>query len=171
MAVSKKTTDTVVPPVPPVDQVVPPAPTSDVNAGVDTTALPQEGDVTVQTTIPPDAPLTQEEIDAQAKFEAENPLTPEEASQESNEALSIEEIAANQAAADAAFKAANDSVEERVAKEEAIHSMTPEELQAEFGWTVGEAISVLRDAISRSGSIHTDKMNDHLDKIEATSQL
>lgn len=141
MAVSKKTTDTVVPPVPPVDQVVPPAPTPDVNAGVDHAALPQEGDVLVTNTLSPEPTLTPEEI------------------------------AANQAAADAAFKAANDGVEERVAKEEAIPSMTPEELQAEFGWTVGEAIGVLRDAISRSGSIHTDKMNDHLDKIEATSQL
>lgn len=85
--------------------------------------------------------------------------------------LTPEEIAANQAAADAAFQAANAGVEERVAKEEAIPSMTPEELQAEFGWTVGEAISVLRDALSRSGSIHLDKMSDLLDKIEQTSQL
>lgn len=85
--------------------------------------------------------------------------------------LTPEEIAANEAAADAAFQAANAGVEERVAKEEAIPSMTPEELQAEFGWTVGEAISVLRDALSRSGSVHLDKMNDLLDKIEQTSQL
>lgn len=85
--------------------------------------------------------------------------------------LTPEQIAANQIAADAAFKAANYGAEERIAKEESIPSMTPEELQAEFGWTVPEAISVLRDAISRSQSIHKDKMNDHLDKIEATSQL
>ena len=98
-------------------------------------------------------------------------LTPEGTPQESSGALSIEEIAANQAAADAAFQAANAGVEERVAKEEAIPSMTPEELQAEFGWTVGEAISVLRDALSRSGSIHLDKMSDLLDKIEQTSAL
>lgn len=144
MAVSKNTDKVVTDPV--------------INSGVDPAALPQDGDVTVQTTIPPATPLTQEEIDAQAKFEAENPLTPEE-------------IAANQAAADAAFKAANDGAEERIAKEEAIPSMTPDELQAEFGWTVGEAVSVLRDALSRSGSIHLDKMNDLLDKIEQTSQL
>lgn len=49
--------------------------------------------------------------------------------------------------------------------------MTAEELQAEFGWTVAEAISVLRDALSRSGSIHLDKMNDLLDKIEQTASL
>lgn len=141
MAVSKKTTDTVVPPVPPVDPVVPTAPTPDVNAGVDPAALPQDGDVFVTNTLSPEPTLTPDEITI------------------------------NQAAADAAFNAANDGAEERVAKEKAIPSMTPEELQAEFGWTVGEAISVLRDAISRSRSIHVDKMNDHLDKIEATSQL
>ncbi len=124
MAVSKKTTDTVVPPVP-----------------------------TVPTVQPADPAVNNAEWVSQS-----GDLTPEQ-------------IAANQAAADAAFKAANDGSEERIAKEEAIPSMTPEELQAEFGWTVPEAISVLRDAISRSPSIHKDKMNDHLDKIEATSQL
>lgn len=171
MAVSKKTTDTVVPPVPPVDPVVLPATTPDVNAGVDTAVLPQEGDVTIATTIPAETPNADGSLPSETLPQGETTLTPEEASQESNGALSLEEIAANQAAADAAFKAANDGAEERIAKEEAIPSMTPEELQAEFGWTIPEAISVLRDAISRSGSIHTDKMNDNLDKIEATSKL
>lgn len=49
--------------------------------------------------------------------------------------------------------------------------MTADELQAEFGFTIPEAIGILRDAIARSKSIYTDKMNDNLDKIEATSQL
>lgn len=129
MAVSKKTTDTVAPTVPPADTPV------------------------------------------NVSWEETPTLTPEEPSQESNGALSIEEIAANQAAADAAFKAANDGAEERIAKEGSIPSMTAEELQAEFGWTVAEAISVLRDALSRSGSIHLDKMNDLLDKIEQTASL
>lgn len=123
MAVSKKTTDTVAPAVPPVDSAVPP-----VDSAVN------------------------------ASWEETPTLTPEE-------------IAANQAAADAAFKAANDGAEERIAKEESIPSMSADELQAEFGWTVPEAISVLRDALSRSGSIHLDKMNDLLDKIEQTASL
>jgi len=129
MDVSKKTTDTVVPPVPPVDPVVPPvppvdpvvppAPTPDVNSGVDPAALPQEGDVTVATTIPAETSNADGSLPSETLPQGETILTPEE-------------IAANQAAADAAFKAANDGAEERIAKEESIPSMTPEELQEEF---------------------------------------
>jgi len=144
MAVSKNTDKVVTDPV--------------INSGVDPAALPQDGDVTVQTTLPPETSNTDGSLPSDSILPTDLVLTPEE-------------IAANQAAADAAFKAANDGAEERVAKEEAIPSMTPDELQAEFGWTVGEAISVLRDALSRSWSIHLDKMNDLLDKIEQTSQL
>lgn len=85
--------------------------------------------------------------------------------------LTPEEIAANQAAADAEFKLANDNAAERIAKEEAIASMTPDELQEEFGFSVAEGIDILRDALSRSQSIHNDKMNNLLDLIAQTSQL
>jgi len=154
MAISKKTTDTV-------------APAADITLPAADTTLPAADHVSQW---PSDN--TTPSIDLSwVSWTEIHALTPEEPSQESNGALSIEEIAANQAAADAAFKAANDGAEERIAKEEAIPSMTADELQAEFGWTVPEAISVLRDALSRSGSIHLDKMNDLLDKIEQTSAL
>lgn len=85
--------------------------------------------------------------------------------------LTPEQIAANEAAADALFDTANAGVTERVEKEEAILNMTNEELNAEYGITVSEAIGILRDALSRSKSPFNDKMNGLLDKIEETSQL
>lgn len=85
--------------------------------------------------------------------------------------LTPEEIAANEAAADALFDTANANVTERVEKEEAILTMSNEELNAEYGITVPEAIGILRDALSRSKSLFNDKMNGLLDKIEETSQL
>lgn len=94
-------------------------------------------------------------------------LTPEEISA----ILTPEQIAANEAAADALFNTANAGVIERVEKEEAILNMTNEELNAEYGITVPEAIGILRDALSRSKSLFNDKMNGLLDKIEETSQL
>ena len=84
--------------------------------------------------------------------------------------LTPEEIAAEDAA-NALFNAANAEAPARIAKEEAVLTMSNEELNAEFGVTIPEAIGMLRDALSRSKSVFIDKMNGFLDKLEETSQL
>jgi len=75
------------------------------------------------------------------------------------------------AEADKVFATALAESTERVNFEESIQDMSNEELHEAFGFTMGEAVGILRDAIARTKSVHSDKMNDLLDKIERTSQL
>ena len=80
-------------------------------------------------------------------------------------------MATSKTTADELFDAANATVKERVAKEEAVLTMSNEELNEAFGATVPEAIGMLREALSRSTSVFADKMNGYLDKLEETAQL
>ena len=74
-------------------------------------------------------------------------------------------------AAEKEFQAALAESAERVALEESIQDMSNEELHETFGFTITEAVGVLQDAITRSKSIHSDKMFDLLSKIEKIAQL
>lgn len=71
--------------------------------------------------------------------------------------------------ADELFNAAMETSEERIAKELEIESMTPEQLQAEFGWSLSEAVGIMREAVINSKTHHADAINLMLDKIESLS--
>ena len=72
--------------------------------------------------------------------------------------------------ADELFNAAMETSEERIAKELEIESMTPEQLQAEFGWSLSEAVGIMREAVINSKTHHADAINLMLDKIESLSK-
>ena len=72
--------------------------------------------------------------------------------------------------ADELFNAAMATSEERIAKELEIESMTPEQLQAEFGWSLSEAVGIMREAVINSKTHHADAINLMLDKIESLSK-
>lgn len=71
--------------------------------------------------------------------------------------------------ADELFNAAMETSDERIAKELEIESMTPEQLQAEFGWSLSEAVGIMREAVINSKTHHADAINLMIDKIESLS--
>jgi len=83
----------------------------------------------------------------------------------------IEKVLQANINADQAFNAALADNDARVKFEESIQTMTNDELNATFAYTMPEAIGILRSVIEASKSLHKDKMNDLLNKIEKTSEL